>query len=139
MTYEAKTHPTDQDPAAYCAALPTARRREEGARLLHLFGEVTGQEAVMWGPSMIGYGSAAYRSARGHSEGTWFHVGFSPRKAAISLYGLQGANGSAELLARLGRHRRGAGCVYVNGLRDVDETVLRELVALAWRSEPTGC
>lgn len=139
MSYEVRTQPTDQDPAAYCAALPTARRRDEGARLLDLFGEVTGEKPVMWGPSMIGDGSFAYRSAHGHSQGDWFRVGFSPRKAAISLYGLQGADGSAELLARLGTHRRGAGCVYVNGLRDVDEGVRRELVALAWHSEPTGC
>lgn len=139
MTYEATTRPTDQDPAAYCAALPTARRREEGARLLALFRDVTGEPPVMWGPSMIGYGSFADRSARGHSRGDWFRVGFSPCSAAISLYGLQGAPGAEELLARLGKHRRGAGCVYVNGLRDVDEGVLRELVALAWRSEPAGC
>lgn len=139
MAYAAKTHPTDQDPVAYCAALPTARRREEGARLMALFEEITGERSVMWGPSMIGYGQEEYTSARGTSRGEWFRVGFSPRKAAISLYGLQSAGGAAGPLARLGKHRTGAGCVCVNGLRDVDESVLRELIALGWRSSVPGC
>ena len=139
MAYEQTTHPTDEDPAAYCERLPTTRRREEGARLLELFGRATGQEAVMWGPTMIGYGADEYVSATGHCEGTWFRVGFAPRKAALSLYGLQGHDGSDELLARLGKHRLGAGCVYVNGLKDVDEDVLERLVALAWESGPGPC
>ena len=126
----AKTQPTDVDPAAYCAGLPTARRREEGARLLALFGEATGAEAVVWGPSIVGYGEDPSPTPGGD---TWPRVGFSPRKASISLYGLQGAPGAEELLARLGKHRLGAGCVYVNGLADVDEEVLEALVALAWR------
>ncbi|MFC0673659.1 DUF1801 domain-containing protein [Brachybacterium hainanense] len=138
MAYEVTTHPTDVDPAQFCAELPTARRRDEGARLLALFGEVTGTEAIMWGPSMIGYGSFAYATEAG-ARGTWFVVGFSPRKASISLYGLQSPPGASDLLARLGKHRLGVGCVYVNGLRDIDEQVLRELVALAWSTDPTGC
>lgn len=139
MATSPKTAPTDVDPRDFCAELPTARRRDEGARLLALFEEVTGAPSVMWGPTMIGYGSFDHTSAKGHSSGPWFIVGFSPRKAAISLYGLQSPPGAADLLARLGKHRLGAGCVYVNGLADIDETVLRELIALAWRSEPTGC
>lgn len=137
MSYEVKTGPTDVDPARYCAELPTARRREEGSRLLALFGEVTGERAVMWGPSMVGYGTWEYRYASGHA-GTWFRMGFSPRKAALSLYGLMDADGSETLLERLGKHRRGKSCLYVNGLKDVDEAVLRELAELNWRAEPTG-
>lgn len=136
MAYEVKTHPTDVDPAQYCAELPTARRREEGARLLELFGEVTGESAVMWGPSVIGYGAMEYR--RRVSEGTWFRLGFSPRKAALSLYGLQDFDGASEMLDRLGKHRRGAGCVYVNGLKDIDESVLRELLEASWASTEGG-
>lgn len=139
MAYTPKTGPTDVDPAAYCAGLPTARRREEGARLLALFAEVTGERAVMWGPSMVGFGADEYATPSGGSRGTWFRVGFSPRAAALSLYGLQGHDGSDALLDQLGKHRLGAGCVYVNGLKDVDEGVLRELVDLAWRSDGGGC
>jgi hypothetical protein len=137
MAHEVMTRPTDEDPVRYCSQLPTARRREEGAALLDLFGEVTGAPAVMWGPSMIGYGEMTYRGRT--SQGTWFRVGFSPRKAAISLYGLQDDAGAQPLLERLGKHRRGAGCVYVNGLRDVDEAVLRQLVALGWQRPGDGC
>ncbi|MGY5765999.1 DUF1801 domain-containing protein [Brachybacterium sp. DNPG3] len=138
MARSPKTGPTDVDPAEYCAGLPAARRRSEGARLLALFGEVTGTTAVMWGPSMIGYGADENVSASGGSRGTWFRVGFAPRASALSLYGLQCHDGSAALLDRLGKHRLGAGCVYANSLADVDEQVLRELVALAWASAPDG-
>lgn len=136
MAYEVKTHPTDVDPAEFCAQLPTARRREEGARLLELFGEVTGEDAVMWGPTMIGYGEMEYRGRV--SEGTWFRLGFSPRKASISLYGLQESPEAEELLAELGKHRLGAGCVYVNGLKDVDEDVLRRLIEASWKESSGG-
>lgn len=136
MAHEQKTHPTDIDPAAYCAQLPTERRRTEGARLLELFGAATGAPAVMWGPTMIGYGEYSYTYPTGHS-GTYFRTGFSPRKAALSLYGIQEAAGSDALLARLGKHRRSAGCVYVNGLADIDEGVLRSLIELGWRGSGT--
>lgn len=63
----------------------------------------------------------------------------SPRKAAISLYGLQDSPDSAPMLERLGKHRLGKGCVYVNGLKDIDEGVLRELIAAGWATDPEGC
>lgn len=131
MAQQLKTQPTDVDPAQYCAELPTVRRRNEGARLLELYGQVTGEKPVMWGPSMIGYGSVEYTYASGNS-GTWFRVGFSPRKAALSLYGLPETEHAAELYSKLGKHRRGAGCVYVNGLKDIDERVLAELIRIGW-------
>lgn len=137
MAHEQKTHPTGENPVEYCAGLPTARRRDEGARLLAIFGQVTGVDAVMWGPSMIGYGSEDYTYASGHS-GTWFRVGFSPRKAAISLYGLPGDTDATDLYQQLGKHRRGAGCVYVNGLEDIDETVLVELINRGWKNPPAS-
>lgn len=131
MAEAAKTQPTDVDPARYCAELPTARRREEGARLLELFGAVTGERPVMWGPSIIGYGESESVHPGGRSS-TWPRVGFSPRRAALSLYVLQDDEATADLLSRLGKHRRAVACLYVNGLQDVDEAVLRELVAHSW-------
>lgn len=127
-----RTHATAVDPAEYVAGLD-ARRSREGRQLLELFGEATGALAVMWGPSMIGYGESHYVYASGR-EGDTFHLGFSPRRAELSLYGLQGSPRSEELLARLGKHRRGAGCVWVRRLEDVDLEVLRELVRHAWES-----
>ena len=99
--------------------------------MLALFGEATGEEPVMWGPSIVGYGAVHYTYESGR-EGDMGRVGFSPRSTSLVLYGLQDAPVSADLLERLGRHRRGVGCVYVNQLADVDLAVLRELVALAW-------
>lgn len=122
------TAPTDEDPRDFLAALDTERRRVEGEALLDLFHEATGAEAVMWGPSIVGFGTMHYRSPSGASEGDWMRVGFSPRKAKLSLYGLQGHPRSEELLARLGRHTLGVGCVYALRLEHLDTAVLAELV-----------
>ena len=122
------TAPTDEDPQDYLAALDSERRREEGRALLELFRDATGAEPVMWGPSMVGYGTMHYRSPSGATEGHWMRVGFSPRKAKLSLYGLQGHPRSEELLERLGRHTLGVGCVYALRLEHLDVGVLTELV-----------
>ncbi|MFC7402081.1 DUF1801 domain-containing protein [Citricoccus sp. GCM10030269] len=130
------TRATDTTPERFLQGLEE-RRRREGEELLRLYTEVTGEHGVMWGPSMIGFGQYHYVYATGH-EGDSFRVGFSPRKSELSLYGIQGAPRSAELLDRLGKHRRGVGCVWVRKLEDVDADVLRELVTHAWRSEPAS-
>ena len=136
---DVKTGPTDGDVEAFLAAVEPAVRREDGRALLTLMHEVTAEPAVLWGPSMIGFGHHHYRYESGH-EGDTFAVGFSPRKARHSLYGLTNAPESDELLERLGKHVRGAGCVYVTRLRDVDLDVLRELVVLAhrWAEQQRG-
>ena len=129
-----KTRTTCVEPAAYVDGLE-GRRREEGARLLEIFDRATGERPRMWGPSMIGYGEVHYRYATGR-EGDTFQLGFSPRRADLALYGIQGFPRSEELLERLGTHRRGAGCVWVRKLPDIDEAVLEELVLHAWESGP---
>lgn len=128
------THATQVDPAQYVAGLD-ARRSREGAQLLEMFDEATGQRATMWGPSMIGYGEVHYRYATGR-EGDTFQIGFSPRKAELALYGLQGHPRSEELLGRLGKHRTGVACVWVRSLDVIDTEVLAELVAHAWEQDP---
>ncbi|ASK66359.1 hypothetical protein CFK39_11620 [Brachybacterium avium] len=131
-----KTHATTADPAEHVAGLEP-RRRRDGEALLEIFGAATGASATMWGPSMIGYGEVHYRYATGR-EGDTFQLGFSPRKAELALYGLQGFPHSEELLERLGRHRRGAGCLWVRSLEGIDLEVLRELIAHAWTHGPDG-
>ena len=133
-----KTRPTDESPAQFIAGLSPQRRVDDGRALLELFDRVTEQPAVMWGPSMIGYGEMHYRYATGR-EGDTFRVGFSPRKSAVSLYGLQGHHRSEELLGRLGKHRTAVSCVYVNKLADIDPDVLEQLVCHAWTSAPRSC
>lgn len=125
---DVKTRPTEVSPVEYINSLDTPRRVRHGHDLLELFTRVTGVEPVMWGPSMIGYGQVHYESESGR-EGDWFAVGFSPRKAKISLYGV---NENTELLDRLGKHTRSAGCVYINKTEDIDLEVLGELIADAW-------
>lgn len=126
---ELKTKPTDESVDEYLASVEPERRRLEGFRLRDMMRDVTGEEPVMWGPSIMGFGMMHYTYATGR-EGDWMRVGFSPRKAALSLYGLRGGPAAADLLSRLGPHTEGAGCVYVKKLDDVDEGVLRKLIAL---------
>ena len=120
--------------AADYIAAQAEPRRSEAAAIDALFVRVTGQQARMWGPSIVGYGSYDYKYDSGR-EGTKCRAGFSPRKAALTFYGFGGADDSAEgaaLLARLGKHSRGKGCLYIQRLADVDLAVLEQLVALNW-------
>ncbi|AVZ38577.1 MULTISPECIES: DUF1801 domain-containing protein [unclassified Dietzia] len=118
-------------PRGWIEGLPTARRVKDGLRLLDLFGEVTGEDPTMWGPSIVGYGRRHYVYDSGR-EGDTLRVGFSPRASAVSLYGLLEAPGAAALLATMGPHKTGKGCLYVTSLARIEETVLRDLVAAAW-------
>ena len=123
-----KTVPTTQDPKDFLASLGSERRREEGMVLLGLMEEATGTGPVMWGASIIGYGTLPSRSPSGSSEVEWPRVGFALRQAKMTLYGLQGHPRSEELLTTLGKHTLGAGCVYASRLEHLDVVVLRELV-----------
>ncbi|MDN5569968.1 MAG: DUF1801 domain-containing protein [Propionibacteriaceae bacterium] len=134
---DSKTAPTHVEPAAWIAGLPKARQRDEGAQLLALFDEVTAAEAVMWGPSIVGYGELHYVYESGR-EGDMPRVGFSPRSACHTFYLALDAPGAPELLARLGKHRTSVACLYVNKLADVDLDVLRTLVELGWDLSRTG-
>jgi hypothetical protein len=136
MANEPKTKPTDADVQAFLQAAQPARRATEGQELNGIFREVTGVDPVMWGPSMVGYGSYEYVSpANPRTRGTWPKTAFSPRRAALTLYGLKDRPEGAALLPKLGTFTEGAGCVYVKKLADVDLDVLRELIAIAWRRD----
>lgn len=133
---ELKTKPTAVSAANFIAALPDARRREEAAVIDAMHRRVTGLEPKLWGPSIIGYGSYSYKYDSGR-EGTMCRAGFSPRKAAMTLY-LMGnyCDRQAEvdvLFARLGKHKTGKSCLYINKLADVDMAVLERLVAISWQ------
>lgn len=130
---EIKTGPTDASVAEFLEAATPERRRLDGLRLAALFAEVTGVEPVMWGPSMVGYGSYHYISpANPRTRGHWPKTAFSPRKAQLSLYGLKDLPEGAAVLPSLGAFTEGAGCVYVRRLDDIDLEVLRRLIAIAW-------
>ncbi len=130
---EPKTKPTDADVRAFIEAAIPAKRREDGLVLDAIFQEITGAQPVLWGPTMIGYGSYRYISpANPRTRGEWPKTGFSPRKTALTLYGLKDVAEGAELLPRLGKYTEGVGCIYVRRLEDIDLDVLRRLIAIAW-------
>jgi hypothetical protein len=124
---ELKTKPTDVPVADFLAGLENPRRREDGAVLAALMGEITGEPATMWGPTLIGFGKLRYVYESGHS-GEMFRVGFSPRKPHLVIYNYSNYPGGAETVARLGKTRSGVGCLYVNKLADIDMGLLRELL-----------
>jgi Domain of unknown function (DU1801) len=133
-----KTHPTGEDVTAFLDSVPAERRRAEGHALRSLFERITGEPAVMWGPSMVGFGSQPYTNTLGTNE--WFVVGFSPRKAALTIYGIHNGYVAPDpLLAELGPHTTGKSCVYVKRLDQIDQNVLEQLVRKAWENsaDPT--
>jgi hypothetical protein len=133
---ENSTQPTAASVADFVAAVENPRRREDAEIVLRMMRSASGVEPTMWGPTIIGFGSYHYRYETGR-EGDAAAIGFSPRAASLALYGLTIAPESEALLARLGKHRRGAACLYVNKLDDVDTDVLEELIAAGWEHMST--
>jgi hypothetical protein len=127
MAYETKTKETDRSVTEFIEEIENPKKREDAYRLLDLFAETTGYPAKMWGPSIIGFGLYHYKYPTGH-EGDAPLVGFSPRKAKISLYFATGDMERDELLRRFGKHTAGKGCVYINKVADIDTDVLKELI-----------
>ncbi|KHL93270.1 hypothetical protein QW71_24380 [Paenibacillus sp. IHB B 3415] len=125
--YEQKTKETEQSVTQFIEQIESPGKREDAYKLLDIFSETTGYPAKMWGPSIIGFGTYHYKYATGH-EGDAPLVGFSPRKAKISLYFATGDDQREELLQRLGKHTAGKACVYVNKLDDIDAVVLKEFI-----------
>lgn len=123
---ENKTKPTRVRPTTFLRSVENERRRRDGQELLELMADVTGEPPVMWGPSIIGFGQYHYKYESGH-EGDIMVVGFSPRKQHLVLYIGPSLN-DAKLMAGLGKHKRGKGCLYINKLDDVDRKVLRRLI-----------
>jgi hypothetical protein len=127
-----KTVPTDASVDDVIESTTDERRRQDAREALELVREVTGAEPVVWGPSMIGFGRQPYTTADGKDR-EWFAVGLAPRKAALTFYGLTYYGSNDDLLARLGPHTTGKGCVYVKRLDALDREVLTEMIRRAWR------
>ena len=122
-----KTKLTSVTPRAYISGLDEGRRKREADILLPWFETVTALKGQMWGPSMIGFGRYHYKYDSGR-EGDFMLTGFAPRKAAMTLYIMPGYRDMSETLARLGPHRIGKSCLYINRLESVDMDVLAEIV-----------
>jgi hypothetical protein len=125
---ENKTKPSQLSVAAFIGALPDPIKRADAKALVKLMQSAASEKPKMRGPSIIGFGSYHYRYESGR-EGDMPLIGFSPRKAATVLYNLLGSSDSAALLAKLGKHTTGKGCLYIKMLSDVDQQVLQALAA----------
>jgi len=122
-----KTKPTESSVAAFIDAISDPAKRADARALVKLMQDATGEEPKMWGPSIIGFGSYHYRYDSGR-EGDMPLIGFSPRKTATVLYNMIGSSASQALLAKLGKHTTGKGCLYIKKLADVDQQVLKAMV-----------
>jgi hypothetical protein len=122
-----KTRPTNASVDEFLAAVEHPDRRADSLRLRALMEDATGESATMWGPGIVGFGSCHYRYATGR-EGDMPAVGFSPRKANLTIYVAGGFNSLEPILARLGKHKVGKGCLYLNRLADADAGALRDLI-----------
>lgn len=138
-----KTHVTEVSPADFIASVEHPVRRADAQALDVLFREVTGFQPKMWGPTIVGYGTYHYRYESGR-EGDTLATGFSPRKSSLSIYIMPGYADFGDILDRLGKHKIGKACLYVNKLADIDTAVLRELIRAGlddldarWPVQPT--
>jgi hypothetical protein len=130
-TAENKTQATDASVDAFLAKVEPEQRRADGRVLLDMMVRLTGEQPILWGPSIVGFGSVHYRYESGR-EGDICRIGFSPRKAQLVLYLAATLPGRDALLAKLGKHSLGKGCLYIKTLADVDGTVLEDLIARSW-------
>ena len=128
---ENKTTLNEEDPAAFLAMVEHTVRRENAIEVIALMRKVSGEEPKMWGASMIGFGQYHYQYATGR-EGDCYIIGLSPRKANLTLYIMPGYQNLSAFLDRLGKHKTGKCCLYINKLADIDMAVLEELLIHAW-------
>lgn len=125
---EIKTKPTTQSVNDFINALPDEQKRNDSRVILNLMEKATKEKPKMWGSALIGFGDVRYKSPATGREVDWFKIGFSPRKANLSLHLVTDINKYAEVLAKLGKHKTGGGCLYINKLEDVDIKVLESII-----------
>lgn len=130
---ELKTKLTKQKPTDFIKKVEPEQKRKDSLVLLKMFQKATGEKPAMWGDSIVGFGSYHYKSKRSSQEGDWMLVAFSPRKANLTLYVMQGIRKDDPALKKLGKYKVGGGCLYINKLEDVDEKVLAGLVQRSYR------
>ncbi|HRI46334.1 MAG TPA: DUF1801 domain-containing protein [Ignavibacteriaceae bacterium] len=129
---EIKTKQTNADVTEFISSFAdTEQKRKDSFELVKIMQEFTGFEPKMWGPSIIGFGKYHYKSDRSKQEGDWPIVGFSPRKAAISLYVFTGRKEHEYLLKDLGKFKMGKACIYIKRLSDINLEVLKEIMRVS--------
>lgn len=124
---ELKTKLNDASVTDFLDGIKDEEKRVDSFEILKIMQQITKQEPKMWGTSIIGFGNTHLKYESGR-ELDWFITGFSPRKQNLTLYVLGSFNPHTDLLKKLGKHKTGRGCLYINKLKDVDVKVLKELV-----------
>lgn len=125
---ELKTKPNNKNVEEFLKQVENPIKREDSFKILELMREVTNEQPVMWGESIVGFGQYHYIYPSGR-EGDWFLIGFSPRKQSLTLYIMSGFDNYEEKLKKLGKYRTGKSCLYINKLEDVDISILKEIMA----------
>jgi len=134
---ELKTKPSYQSVEEFLNSIPDEKKRRDSFTILDLMKQTTQIEPKMWGGAVVGFGDVHYKYQSGR-EGDWFKVGFSPRKQNLTLYLSYGFEEFGDLLAKLGKHKLGKACLYINKVEDVDLDILKQLVEKSFKqhSEP---
>ena len=127
---EIKTKPTSLSAEDFINSITDEQKRKDSLVILKLMEKAMKEKPKMWGSSMIGFGDKRYKSPATGREVDWFKIGFSPRKANLSLH-LVDLQRHADALKKLGKHKTGVGCLYINKLEDVDIKILEKMIAAA--------
>ena len=128
---EIKTKPTSSSVASFIDSITDEQKRKDSYVILKLMEKAIKEKPKMWGSSMIGFGNVRYKSSATGREVDWFKIGFSPRKANLSLHLGLDIQRHADALSKLGKHKTGVGCLYINKLEDVDIKVLEKMITAA--------
>jgi hypothetical protein len=125
---EIKTKQNEASVEEFLKTIKDEQQRKDSMAIIKMMKKATKEEPKMWGSSMIGFGKLRYKSPASGREVDWFNIGFAPRKANISLHLTMSLNAHSPLLKKLGKHKTGAGCLYINKLEDVDIKVLEQMI-----------
>ena len=131
-----KTQPTRVSATSFLETISPNSKKEDALKVLSLMEEITNEEAVMWGSSIIGFGQYHYKYESGR-EGDFLMIGFSPRKQNLTIYLMTGFEDYERLLSKLGKYKTGKSCLYIKKLDDVDENVLIELLTNSYQAMKT--
>jgi hypothetical protein len=134
---EIKTKETAESVEDFINTVPGEQKRKDSFLLLEMMKKASGEKPKMWGSSIIGFGNKRYKSPKTGREVDWLRIGFSPRKANLSLYLTVDLKKHAAALNKLGKHKTGVGCLYINKLEDVDLNVLKGMIEASLKSGST--
>lgn len=132
---EIKTKPTSASVEDFINSVKEEQKRKDSFVILEMMKKATGEDPKMWGSSLIGFGNVTIKSPATGREVDWLRIGFSPRKANLSLYLTGNVKQHAAALEKLGKHKTGVGCIYINKLADIDLKVLKGMIEASLRME----